>query len=70
MVSDESTQMITDYKNNNPYSFIFLRSSKALKNINVRPSTYFYSKKGKLVAKQAGEMNEKQLIEMINKIIE
>lgn len=68
MVSDETADIVTPFKESKPYSFNYLLSTKPLEGMSVRPITYFYNSAGSLVSKVSGGMDEKSFLERINQI--
>ena len=68
MVSDEAVGTIQGFKDQNPYSFTYLKAIKGFEGITIRPTTFIYNKKGELITKHTGEMNGKDLIEILNKL--
>ncbi|WP_029279521.1 TlpA family protein disulfide reductase [Pedobacter borealis] len=68
MISDETTKVIQRFKDKNSYSFNYLRATKGFEEVSARPTTFIYNSKGKLITKHTGGLNEKELMEMLNKI--
>lgn len=68
MISDETTQKIQNFKQKNLYSFTYLKAIKGFEEISSRPTTFIYNKNGELVTKLTGLINEKELIEILNKL--
>jgi thiol-disulfide isomerase/thioredoxin len=67
MVSDETPDIVKPFKANNSYTFNYLLSTKEL-DISARPTTYFYNARGVLVSKVVGSIDEKSLLDNIQKI--
>lgn len=70
MISDESREKITKFKNANDYSFNYLQTDEELAEygINTRPVTYFYDADGILVSKYASSLTAEKLKELIDGI--
>lgn len=67
MVSDETTQLIQKFKDKNSYSFNYLRATNGFEEINSRPTTFVYNKKGELITKHTGALNANELINILKK---
>lgn len=72
MISDEAKSKILLFKQQNPYTFLFLHSVKSLNEygINILPTTYFYNSKGTLKSKHIGKLDAKELKEILETITE
>jgi len=70
MISDETSNKITNFSNSKDFSFTYLRSAKELSEygINSRPATYFYNAQGELITKHTGNLDSKSLKKLIEKI--
>lgn len=68
MISDETTKTIQNFKEKNLYSFTYLRALKGFEDITSRPTTFIYNKKGELVTKRVGAIQEKELTEILSKL--
>jgi thiol-disulfide isomerase/thioredoxin len=70
MISDEKPEKQLSFIQKNNYSVNFLKSRKPLEKIGIRilPATYFYDADGKLLDKQAGGLDQSDLIRMIQKL--
>lgn len=67
MVSDETTQLIQKFKDKNSYSFNYLRATNGFEEVNSRPTTFVYNKKGELMTKHTGTLNANELTEILKK---
>jgi thiol-disulfide isomerase/thioredoxin len=72
MISDEDVLKIQNFKLKKGYNLNMLRSIKSLKDygIIVRPATFFYNSKGKLVSKIGGSVTYDELEEGLTGIID
>lgn len=72
MVSDEDMKKIEPFKIKKGYKLNMLRSTKKLDQygIMLRPTTYFYNTKGKLITKISGELTKEEVEKEILKLIE
>jgi len=72
MISDENTDKIVKFKNKKNYNLNFVRTTKSFEKygLNLRPVSFFYNSKGKLVSKVSGGISQENLEKEIQKIIE
>lgn len=70
MISDESIEKITKFKNSKEFSFNYLRTNTKLTNyqINTLPTTYFYNSNGTLVNKYTSNLTKEKLVSLISEI--
>lgn len=61
MISDEPTAKIQVFVRKHPYSFTFLRVRRPLPGVNMRPMTYGFDQRGRLVRKLAGSLTAAEL---------
>ena len=67
MVSEESADKITKFKDEHDYTFIYAQSRHTFEELGIKsvPITYFYNANGNLVAKQKDQLTEQELNEFI-----
>lgn len=72
MISDEAITIIDKFKVKNGYKLNMLRSTKTLDEYGLllRPATYFYNSKGKLINKISGAISKDDVEKEILKLIE
>lgn len=70
MISDESIEKISKFKESKSYSFNYLKAINSLGNygIHILPTTYFYNASGNLVKKYTGTLTSKRLKQLIAEI--
>lgn len=70
MISDEPMEKIIAFKEKNPYSFIFLRSTRPLSHYGIisRPVTYFYDAAGNIAEKVDGGLDEDEITNYIDDV--
>lgn len=65
MISDEEASLIQRFRDNNPYTFNYLRAVDGFEEISTRPTTFVYSSTGKLIEKRTGGLSETELSELL-----
>lgn len=72
LVSDESIEEITNFKNRYQYNFLFLKSKKALlsQGISILPTTYVYNSKGKKIEEILGvkKWNSQEVLNRLKRV--